>query len=53
MKYELSFVPPGCVETDYTVTVNKATFIPHIGEYIILRDKEGEGLQVFRVLYYM
>lgn len=51
MKYELACVPPGGGEIDYQITINNATYIPCIGEYILLRDNEGSGLQAFRVLY--
>lgn len=49
MKYELVIVPPGGGETDYTATINNATSIPRVGDYIILQDKDG--LRAFRVLY--
>lgn len=51
MEYEIAFVPPGGGETDYTAVVKNATSIPRVGEYIMLREGKGDGLQVFRVLY--
>lgn len=51
MEYEIAVVPPGGGEADYTTVVKNATFIPRVGEYIMLREGNGEGLQVFRVLY--
>ncbi len=51
MKYELSLVPPGGGEQDYCVTINNAAHIPCVGEYIILRDSEEQGIRAYRVLY--
>ncbi len=50
MKYDLAIVPPGGGETDYWVTIDNATYIPRVGEYIILRDDAETGVRAFRVL---
>jgi hypothetical protein len=51
MKYKLSLVPPGGGEQNYPVTINNATHIPRVGEYITLTDSEESGLRAYRVLY--
>ena len=51
MKYDLVFVPPGGGEADYQATINNATYIPRVGEYIILRNEAERGIRAFRVLY--
>jgi len=51
MKYELAFVPPGGGETDYSVTIENATYVPRVGEYVVLTDKDETGIRAFRVLY--
>jgi hypothetical protein len=51
MKYELSLVPPGGGERDYAVTINNATHIPSVGEYINLIEPESPGVRAYRVLY--
>lgn len=51
MKYVLTCVPPGGGEADYEVTIDNATSLPRVGEYVILRDKEETGIRAFRVLF--
>jgi beta-galactosidase/beta-glucuronidase len=51
MKYELSLVPPGGGEQNYCVTINNATHIPRVGDYIKLIESEVRGVQAYRVLY--
>src|SRR5216684_8544315 len=50
MKYVLAIVPPGGGEVDCQVTVNNATYVPRVGEYISLIGDEDGRRRVFRVL---
>ena len=51
MRYILTCIPPGGGEADYEVTIDNATVLPRVGEYIILRAKEETGVRAFRVLF--
>jgi hypothetical protein len=51
MKCELSIVPPGGGWGDYSVTIENATYVPRVGEYVVLTHPNEVGLRAFRVLY--
>lgn len=51
MRYILTCIPPGGGEADYEVTIDNATVLPRVGEYIILRAKEETGVRAFRILF--
>jgi hypothetical protein len=55
MDYELVLVPPGGGETDYSILMEDAPYVPRVGEYVIVgKDREDEQLGevsgAFRVL---
>jgi hypothetical protein len=56
MDYTIAVVPPGGGETDYSITIRGAPFIPRPGEYVIVvaadTSDEDEGpFSAFKVRY--